>query len=118
MAHDKQGEGRIGRGLTDHLYIDVDDTLLKGLTREVLSWAFVDAVKAWYRQRHDHGASPVIVIWSVGGMKRAQEADVACKFTEEGYAVANIAKPDLMIDNGGHEWFYRKFKVVHPDTFR
>lgn len=117
MAADKQGEGRVGRGITDHLYVDVDDTLFMGNGSGPVNWPLVEEIKKWYSQREAAGAEPCIVIWTMGGAAHAEEAMMKCDL-DMGFRVVCIAKPDLMVDNGGHQWFYNKFRVVLPEAFK
>lgn len=139
MAKNRTGEGRVGRGLTDHLYVDVDGTLLiwpargggathaetmaarklwrdEPLTEEerrhlpVINAELVRRINAWQAAR----PTGTLVIWSLGGTEHAKMARDLCGFPS---GTPCIAKPDLMVDDAAGETFAKKFPMVHPDAF-
>lgn len=107
---------KVGRGETNHVYVDVDGTLLiwptrpgapqPGETPRVNS-ALVDCLKSW--QRSSGGR---IVVWTMGGCAHAEMAADLCGLE----SVTCIAKPDLVIDDGP-EFFKRKLPVQSPEEF-
>lgn len=130
---------KIGRGETNHLFVDVDGTLLMwpapgrpgaptdeqrhrliaALLAGVKEWdgmptinrRLVESVKAW------HAASGgTLVIWSMGGTPHAIAARDICDFGSE--RVLCIAKPDLAIDDNPHVWGKRGVLVDSPDAFK
>lgn len=149
MGANRTGEGRVGRGITDAVYVDVDGTLLlwptkvgsptpeetaaarrmisgdayeHGKPREgdehlcpTINVALVARLKAWYAEREAAGASPLIVIWTMGGRQHAELAMMLCDF-DMGYCVDCLPKPDVMVDDAG-ALLMRKHPVVTPEAF-
>jgi hypothetical protein len=61
MAEDRKGEGRVGRGITDHVFVDVDGTLLVWPTKP--GGASAGEVEAAYRNVNALSSrSPALVI--------------------------------------------------------
>ena len=111
---------KIGRGETNHLYCDVDGTLLIWPTKpgapqpgEIpkVNAELVANVKAWHK---DSGG--VLVIWSMGGPAHAVMARDLCEFGVE--RVICIGKPDLAIDDNPHVWGKRGPLVSAPEAFK
>lgn len=151
MATNRTGEGRVGRGITDTLCVDVDGTLLLWPTKPggatpselaaahrnvaaladrtpalvryedrdyvpSVNWPLVDAIKSWYDHRSDAGASPRIIIWTMGGSAHAALAMMCCGF-DMGYMVECIGKPDLIIDDAKHDKLFASHRAVLPRDF-
>lgn len=108
---------KIGRGETNHLYVDVDGTLLiwptvagsprSGETPKV-NEALVDCIKRWLKVSKGR-----LVIWSMGGPEHAELAATLCGFD----TCICIAKPDLVIDDAAHKLFMPKFPGMLPEAF-
>lgn len=86
---------KIGRGETNHLYVDVDGTLLIWPTnpgsprpgeQPRINVELVECIKRW--QSVSGGQ---LVIWSMGGVKHCEMAAELC-----GFIGVCIAKPDLI----------------------
>lgn len=128
---------KVGRGETNHLFVDVDGTLLvwgapgrpgaptssqRHNALAALSGDFhdpelmptrnerlVEQVKAWHR------SGGTLVIWSMGGPAHADMARRLCGFGEE--RVLCIGKPDLAIDDNPAVWGKGSVLVTAPDAF-
>lgn len=100
------------------VYVDIDDTLIRSFgTRRMPIPSAVQHV----RDLHAQGA--VLYCWSSGGADYAQES--AAEVGLEGYFVAFLPKPDVLLDDlAVGEW--RRLLNVHPtecmgqsvDTYR
>lgn len=115
MAANKKGEGRVGRGLTDTVYVDVDSTLLmwpNGVNNgaPVINVRLVAELLKWRK-----GRAGTIVIWTTGGKAHAEKAAQLC-FPGD-LDVTCVAKPDLVIDDGA-QVLGRLIPAVLPDQFR
>lgn len=141
MGQNLAGGGRVGRGITDAVYVDVDGTLLlwptvqgsprpeevrnaqdKVLGRPhtpvmlpTINRRLVAELHRWYISRAAHGGKPLIVIWSMGGHDHAQLAADLCDFPKA-MRVCCMPKPDMMVDDGA-AIFFKKHPVTLPDLF-
>ena len=136
MGKNRTGDYRVGRGITDHVFVDVDGTLLiwptkgGGATGNELSAfrtactggqcdarllpkvnvALVSELQEWQRRRNGR-----IVIWTMGGPDHANMARVFCGLEGD---VLCIGKPDLIVDDAGQALIAKKHRVVMPQDFR
>lgn len=140
MANDFTGQGRVGRGITDHVCVDVDGTLLlwpakAGSARpEEVAAAYaylagdphdlallprvnhelVAALDKWRARRKG-----TIVIWTMGGW---MHADMARRFVGWGHLrppeVVCMGKPDLIIDDAGHDKLFSRHRAIFPHEFK
>lgn len=106
----------LGRGETNHIYVDVDGTLL--------IWPTVPGSprpgetprvnKQLVRRLKDYQAryGAQLVIWTMGGTKHAEMARERCGLD----GAICIAKPDLAVDDAG-DGFKKKLPVVLPADF-
>lgn len=126
----------VGRGETNHVFVDVDGTLLvwptkpgsphsleleaarrfaRGEPLSALQAArlprvnaeLVRALKLWQEQ-----TGGTIVIWTMGGRAHAELARTLCWLD----GAVCIAKPDLAVDDAG-EAFRKKLPVCLPGDF-
>lgn len=100
----------VGRNETDHVYVDVDGTLLSEPNEHGVygvNWRLVAKLKKWM------AAGGKVVIWTMGGVHHAEMARGLCGL--EG-AIC-VAKPDLMIDDASAKFFWKKHRIVLPDEF-
>ena len=130
---------KIGRGETNHLFVDVDGTLLSwpppgrpgGPTEEqrknarayLRSEAFeaawlpkvdtvlVENVRQWHK-----ASGGTLVIWSMGGAEHAAMARDFCGLPL--LRVVCIGKPDLAVDDNPLVWSKHRLDVVGPGEFR
>lgn len=142
MGANQCGEGRVGRGITDAVYVDVDGTLLfwptslGGPTPQELRNArdkcaglphtpgmlprvntrLVGELHRWYVTRVSKGGSPVIVIWSMGGRQHALMAVTFCDFPAAMH-IRCLPKPDCIVDDGGGALLFKKHPVQLPHEF-
>ena len=129
-------DGKVGRAITDWVYVDVDGTLLlwpdepghptKEQTENLKKWwngkpynekllpkvnkRLVEELEKWQKRRNG-----TIVIWTMGGEEHAQIALHMTKLISG--AVRCMAKPDLMIDDGQRH-LMAKHPVVLPSDFK
>jgi len=138
---------RAGRGITDHVCVDVDGTLIlwatgpgscteaevAAATRNIsaiaerraeeipaedrhlvprVNWPLVEELKKWANRRDG-----TIVIWTMGGPKHAELAMMLCGL-DMGYRVECIAKPDLIVDDAGHDKLFARHRAVLPHEFK
>lgn len=106
-----------GRWVTNHVFCDVDGTLLLWPTvpgspqpgeTPTVNVELVEALRAWKRE-----SGGTIVLWSRGGTAHADMARALCAIE----AVC-IAKPDLMIDDADPMLLKKKLLLVKPrDAF-
>lgn len=97
MAKNKTGEFRVGRGLTDHVFVDVDGTLLdwRGAVcgtweaKPTINQRLVAELKKWKEKR-----GGTLVVWSTGGPSHAKRAADYC-----GLDALCIGKPDIAVDD-------------------
>ena len=142
MGANQQGEGRVGRGITDAVYVDVDGTLLlwptvqgapspeelRNARDKVLGLPhtpsmlprpnarLIAELHRWYVTRIAKGGSPVIVIWSMGGRAHALMAAELCDFPRAMH-IRCMPKPDCIIDDGGPALLFKKHPVLQPHEF-
>lgn len=128
---------KVGRGETNHLFVDVDGTLLiwpktpgsaEGVVRTnaiaaragephdtailpKVNKRLVEQLRAW------HAAGGVIVIWTLGGKAWAEMARDFCGLQGLERVIC-MAKPDLAIDDNPHLWGEGSVLVVAPDAFK
>lgn len=129
---------KIGRGETNHLYVDVDGTLLVwpkpgnpgGPTdaQKANAWAYlrgeahdaavlptinaqlVSRIKDWHARSGGN-----LMIWSMGGSYHSELARRFCGLEHE--RVFCLAKPDLAVDDNPLVWSKRRLDVVGPNDF-
>lgn len=103
---------KVGRGETNHVFVDVDGTLLIWPTRAgsplpgetpMVNLPLVAALRRWA------AAGGRIVIWTMGGLAHAEMARQLC-----GLDAICIPKPDLVVDDGP---LLKKFPVATPTGF-
>jgi hypothetical protein len=104
-------------GRTNHVFCDVDGTLLiwptlpgsprPGETPRV-NTALVEALRAW--QARTGGQ---LVIWSGGGAKHAEMARELC-----GLFAICLAKPEVMIDDAEPALLMKKLRAIKPEKFK
>lgn len=106
---------KLGRGETNHVFVDVDGTLLiwpttPGSPRPgetpAVNADLVRRLKSWQAR------GMRIVIWTMGGVQHAELARDLCGLA----GALCIAKPDIAIDDAG-DGFKRKLPVVLPAEF-
>lgn len=141
MGANRTGEGRVGRGITDHVYVDVDGTLLLWPTKAgspkpieiealrcvlaggsaprehlpAVNTRLVVQLTQWYFKRVAADGVPVLVIWTMGGPPHADMARRWCNFDTRMHIMC-VGKPDMMVDDGGAR-FLPKHPVVLPHEF-
>lgn len=110
---------KLGRGKSDHLYVDVDGALLIWPTNPGAPQAgevpkvndrLVAEIKSWLLLDNKNS----LVIWSMGGAAHADMARRLCGFEN---AIC-IRKPGLAIDDNLFVWGKRKLDVVLPHEFK
>jgi hypothetical protein len=142
------GQGRVGRGATDWLYVDVDGTLLLWPTdpgaprfeeiEETRKWienpmdpkinsalvakinvGLVAAILVWLAERRLHGGEPKVAIWSMGGQDHAALAFRMC------FARVQIERNDFvclakpdLMVDDGARHLMAKHPVVLPHEFK
>lgn len=142
MGQNKSGAFRVGRGLTDHVFVDVDGTLLlwptaagapaehevEALNEYILgnrvnakhlprsNVPLVLELTKWYDARKRAGGDPVLVIWSMGGPGHAAAAREYCAFPPY-MSIFCMGKPDVIVDDATGETLARKHTCVQPDNF-
>lgn len=116
MATNKKGEGRVGRGLTDTIYVDVDSTLLMwpngvDVGAPIINSRLVIELLKWRAGR----PGGTIVVWTTGGKAHAEKAAQLCFPSDT--AIVCVAKPDLIVDDGA-QILGTLIPTVLPDQFR
>jgi len=147
LAHNQTGEGRVGRGITDHVYVDVDGTLLLwptkpgGATGGELAAAHRNISAIADQKPEDIPAADralvprvnwplveqikawanrrngTIVIWTTGGSEHAELAMMLCGL-DMGYLVVCVGKPDLIVDDAHHDKLFARIRAVLPHEFK
>lgn len=107
----------MGAGLTNHVFVDVDGTLLIWPTRagspgpgEVpkVNQPLVDQLKAWKVK-----TGGTLVIWTRGGTAHAEMARKLC-----GLDAICVAKPEVTIDDADAPLLAKKLRIVKPHEFK
>lgn len=140
MGQDRTGNFRVGRGVNDWVYVDVDGTLLlwptdpgSPLPREVeaarrkayglnlapgteaylprVNTTLVNELLRWAAKRKG-----VVAIWSMGGAEHATLARKLCGLDNFSWVIC-LAKPDMMVDDGARH-LMAKHPVVLPGDFK
>lgn len=114
MAANKTGEGRVGRGLTDTIYVDVDGTLLGwplgvNNSEPIINQRLVSELLKWRERRNG-----TLVVWTTGGKKHAEMAAAKCFPGDE--SIVCMAKPDLIVDDCG-QILGTTIRVALPEEF-
>lgn len=106
---------KVGRGETDHVFVDVDGTLLiwptnPGAPRPGEVPTVNTRLVAMLKEAQRRGLK--VVIWTMGGQAHAEMARRLCGL--EG-AIC-IPKPDIVIDDAP-DFFKKKLPAVKPEFF-